>query len=217
MKKNILSYFLLFTVCNVFSQGNYTIKFESYYIKSDSTLLSGGEDFIVAIKDTQSFTYYPFPKSKLKIVYPLGSELWPKSTYFNLTSKLIIVPYGFFGEPKTHVLIVHEYPDIKWTITNEKKLILRDTCIKAIGALNGHEVIAYYNPTLPSGFGHHLYLGLPGTILETYTPDNRIQSVAVSIENNSPEIVEPNFAKRVTEAEYRKRRDKNPAKKLTWQ
>jgi GLPGLI family protein len=198
------------------AQGNYTIRYKTYSIQFDSLKLSGGLDMILAIKDSQSYTYYPEPKRKPEIKYPLGSALIYKSTYLNISKKLIIDPYGYAGEPKTYALIVYDYPDNKWEITKERKVILGDTCIKAIGNVRGNKTIAYFSPKLPAGFGFHLYIGLPGTILETIMVDKGIQTIAVSIDKTSPEIIEPTYAKRVTEEEYWERRKKNPAKKITW-
>ena len=114
-------------------------------------------------------------------------------------------------------MLVSEFPDCQWKITNEKKVILEDTCITAIGKVWDKEIIAWYSPRLPAGFGIHHYVGLPGTILEIYTPHNKIQTTAINIDETSPEIVEPNFSKRVSVKTYWQKRNSTGDPRVYWE
>lgn len=203
MKTLLSLLFCLITVSAIHAQGNYTIRFESYYVQYDSVLQKWGGNYMLVIKDSQSFCYGTAFPMKDNVTYPLGSALVPKSTYFNVNKKLLLSGTGYLDKPKTHRIVVWKYPRVKWIITNDTKIILGDTCTKATGIMNDKEVIVYYSTKLPAGFGPAYFVGLPGTVLEYSDPERRLQSTAVSIEYNSPEIVEPNFAKRISEKRFR--------------
>lgn len=210
----LLSILILFLVLNsaINAQRSYTIYFRSYYLERDSQVYSGGADLILAIKDSQSYTYSPTQKPE----FPLGSSYIPKSRYFNVNKKLLIDPYGYKGELKTYALIIFDFPTTKWEITNEKKVILGDTCIKAKGKIQDIDIIAWYSPRLPQGFGIYNYVGLPGTVLETYMVEKKLQTVAIWINETSPDIVEPTYAKRVSEKTYRRKRSNSGNTKIYW-
>jgi len=197
----------------IHAQRSYSIHFKTYYLKSDTSIYNGGVDLILAIKDSQSYTYSPRqPEIKL----PLGSSYIPKSSYFNVNKKLLIEPYGYKGEPKTNALIIYDFPNNKWEITNEKKVILGDTCIKAKGKVHGTDIIAWYSPRLPASFGIYHYVGLPGTVLETYMVERKIQTIAIRIDETAPDIIEPTYAKRVSEKTYRRKRSNSGSPKIYW-
>lgn len=198
MKKIFSFLVLIFSTSILSAQESFTIKYDSYFVKRDTASYSNLLYLCLAIKDSQSFTYYPEIFLSEKIGYPLGSAHCPKSTYFNVNKKLLIDLYGFSKKPKTYKLIVYKYPENKWEITKEKKIILGDTCIQAKGIVRGREIIAYYSPGMPKGFGPYFDVGLPGTVLETYDLSSGLHTVAFSIERSCPDIVEPNFAKRVS-------------------
>jgi len=210
---SIVLLLLLSSVSN--SQGSYTIYYRSVYVKSDTDIRKAGVDLVLAIKDSQSYTYGHLQNYVPPIKYPLGSSYIPKSAYVNINKKLIIHPYGYTGELKTFALVVYDFPDYKWEITKEKKIILDDTCIKAIGKSKDRKVIAWYSPNLPSGFGIYNLGGLPGTILEIYYPENQLQTSAIHIDKGSHDIIEPTYARRVSEKTYVRRRD-NANGKIHW-
>ena len=195
-----------------FAQNSYTILFKTYYVSSDSILVAGGNDMLVAIKDSLSYTYY----APLEVKYPLGSSFMPKSTFVNINSRLIISPYGYLGEPKTYALLVDKFPETKWNITNERKIILGDTCIKAVGILHGVETIVFYSPKLPVGFGFFTTLGLPGTILEAYIPERKQLTTAENIIKSSPDICEPVYSRKVLKETYIKKRTMSLDPKIRW-
>ena len=194
------------------AQRSYTIYYKTYYKESDTQIYNGGVDLILAIKDSQSYTYSPTQP----VEFPLGSTYIPKSRYFNIYRKLLIDPYGYKGEPKTNALIIYDYPNNKWEITNEKKMILGDSCIKANGKASGLDIIAWYSPRLPEGFGLYNYVGLPGTVLEVYMVERKVQTVAVSIDETSPDIIEPTYFRRVSEKTYRRKRSNSGNPKIYW-
>ena len=211
-------FFLIFflAICwnsTIHGQRSYTIYFKSYYLESDTPRYSGGVDLILAIKDSHSYTYSQIER---EIKLPLGASYIPKSTYFNINKKLLISPYGYKGEPKTNALIIYDFPDNNWQITNEKKLILGDTCIKATGKVNGIDIIAWYSPRLPAGFGIHHYVGLPGTVLETYMIDRKHQTIAMRIDETSPDIIEPTYARKVSAKTYLRKRNNSGNPKIYW-
>lgn len=197
------------------AQSGLTIYYKTYQIISDTEIRSAGADLVLAIKDSQSYTYYPGIRNQPEN-FPLGKTFIAKSTYFNVNKKLLIDPYAYPNSPKTEALIVYKYPDNQWKITNEKKVILGDTCIKATGKIRGMEIIAWFSPKFPAGFGIHHYVGLPGTILETYLVERNIQTVAVDIEYSSPDIIEPIYFRRVSEKTYLKKRNASGNPKVNW-
>lgn len=207
---------LLLAICwnsTIHGQRSYTIYFKSYFLEADTPRYSGGVDLILAIKDSQSYTY---SAAETKLKFPLGSSHIAKSRYFNINKKLLISPYGYKGEPKTNALIVYDYPDTKWEITNEKKVILGDTCTRANGKVNGINMIVWYSPRLPHGFGIYDYVGLPGTVLEAYMIDRKHQTVAIRIEETSPDIIEPTYARRVSGKTYWRKRNNSGNPKIYW-
>lgn len=210
--------FLIFVVLKItvsHAQGSYSIHYRPLLIKSDTESVKAGVDIVLAIKDSQSYTYYPGVNQFPPIKYPLGSSLLVKSTYMNINKKLILGPFGYYDEPKSHAIIIYEFPDNKWVITNEKKVILGDTCIKATGKVKGIETIAWFSPRLPAGFGIGFCVGLPGTVLESFWPERNMQFIALNIDEKSPDIAEPNYARRVSEKTYVRRRD-NANGKIHW-
>ena len=197
------------------AQNSFTIHFKSYLVR-DSTLISAGSDFVLAIKDSLSYNYYPSHNKNDTVSFPLGSSFIPKSTFVNVNRKLIISPYGYKGEPKTYALLISYFPEGVWKITNEHKIILGDTCIKAIGKLNGREIIAWYSPKLPAGFGIYSTVGLPGTILELISPETNLVTTAVSIIESSPDICEPAYYGKVLNETYIKKRTMSLDPKVKW-
>lgn len=214
--KLLFSLFIILSINALVAQNGYTIYYKTVYVKSDSDLYKGGEDLILAIKDSQSYTYYPTINKKYPVKYPLGSNYIPKTTYCNINKKILLSPIAYPKEPRTEALILYNFPDNEWKITNETKIILDDTCVKAVGKIWDREIIAWYSPRLPAGFGIHHYVGLPGTILETFTPEGKIMTIAVKIENTSPEIIEPTYYRRVPGETYRKKRENGGNPKIYW-
>lgn len=216
--KYLISVFVFFVLQSErpFAQNSYTILFKTYKLLPDSTLFGAGSDMFLSIKDSLSYTYYPSYNHKDTVTYPLGSSLIPKSAFVNVNCRLVIFPYGYKDEPKTYALLIGEFPSEKWKITDERKVILGDTCIKATSKLNGQETIAYYSPKLPAGFGIYSTVGLPGTILEIYTPERNLLTRAESIIESSPEIIEPVFARKVLFKTYLERRRITGSPKIKW-
>jgi GLPGLI family protein len=192
-----------------------TIYYKTYEVIADTEFINAGADLVLAIKDSQSYTYIP-EIYRQSDIFPLGKTFIAKSTYFNVNKKLLIDPYAYENSPRTEALIVYKHPDNQWKITNEKKVILGDTCIKATGKVRGIETIAWFSPKLPAGFGIYHYVGLPGTILETWMVEKNIQIIAVHIEYTSPDIIEPTYFRRISEKTYFRKRDPQNNPKVYW-
>lgn len=77
---------------------------------------------------------------------------------------------------KKEIIAIDSVPKISWNISEtESKKINNFTCYKATTVFRGSEIVAYYTPEIPIGFGPFKFKGLPGLILEVYNVDTKGQ------------------------------------------
>ena len=159
----------------------------------------------MVIRDSVSFTYYPELLAKWKKL-PLGSSYIPKSAFSNMAACLYIFPTGEVEKRKTHRLVVDSCKKGNWTITGETQEIAGYNCKKAIGVMNGRSITVWFSPDLPAGFAPFFMHDLPGTVLE-YWYENAVSfTTAVAIKSEAEPIVEPGYARRISRAEYDRKR-----------
>lgn len=80
--------------------------------------------------------------------------------------------YHYSKEPKAK---------IKWKLEKDTKKIGDFTCSKATCHFRGRDYIAWYNPSIPVPYGPWKFQGLPGLIVEVYTPNQEIYFYAKKI------------------------------------
>lgn len=71
---------------------------------------------------------------------------------------------------------------INWKLENETKKIGSYTCNKAVCQFRGRTYIAWYTNEIPVSFGPWKLQGLPGLILEAYTPNGEVYLYAKKVE-----------------------------------
>jgi GLPGLI family protein len=77
---------------------------------------------------------------------------------------------------KKEIIAIDHLPDIEWRIKEkETKKINNFTSYKATALFRGSEIVAYYTPEIPIGFGPFKFKGLPGLILEVFNVDTNGQ------------------------------------------
>lgn len=76
-----------------------------------------------------------------------------------------------------------DLPDIKWSITNEKRTISTISCRKAVGVVHGRKYEAWFAPSLVYTDGPWKLHGLPGLILEAYDQKRQVQFLFDGIED----------------------------------
>lgn len=95
------------------------------------------------------------------------------------------------------------FPDFKWEITSEEKLINNLKCKKAVGSLRGRPFDAWFTSEIPISIGPWKFNGLPGLIVEAYSQDKRYSFVLRNIKFNQEFNIEiPNVDKNLTIKEY---------------
>ena len=77
--------------------------------------------------------------------------------------------------------------NMRWTLTNDKKIILEKECYSATTNFRGREYVAYYSPTLLYSNGPWKFGGLPGLILEIKSVDNQFLFTASKIDYQNSE------------------------------
>ena len=203
--KPVLILGLLFFFNAVTAQDYYTIRYETRPMQEVSGSKLDFFPMVLVIRDTLGYTYYP-EVTRRKNLFPLGGSYLAKSSYINTASCIYIFPTGQVEKPKTHRLVVDHCTKSEWTISEETRTIAGYTCKKATGKQNGLEYTAWFTSDLPAGFGPFLMHSLPGTVLEYWHEKGMSYTTAVEIKHGALEIVEPNYCKRISRAEYDKKR-----------
>jgi len=104
----------------------------------------------------------------------------------------------FFGSLTRHDVLVEDiYPDLRWTITEEQKVIADYTCVKATVSYRGRDWTAWFTPEIPLSVGPWKLHGLPSLILEAYdtTGECTYKAITVAFKDNS--ILHSDFTKLV--------------------
>lgn len=207
MKSCPLLSLVFFISVTAAAQQRYTIIYETKTALIDTTRnVFSYPGITLAIRDSLSYCYYPEVGARLKISLrkniPLGSISWPKSEFTNVEAGYYLFQTGPYERPKKLRLVENTCKKGLWTFTDESKSIAGYTCKKATGLLNGRNIVAWYAPDLPAGFGPFLSHDLPGTVLQYWYPDGMYITTATIVSKGAFEIVEPNYCKRISRAEY---------------
>ena len=72
-------------------------------------------------------------------------------------------------------------PEFNWILTNETKKIGNFNCNKATCHFRGRDYTAWYTMEIPVPYGPWKFQGLPGLILEVYTPNQEIYFCAKKV------------------------------------
>jgi GLPGLI family protein len=102
------------------------------------------------------------------------------------------------------VLVEDIYPDLRWTITEEQKVISNYTCVKATVSYRGRDWTAWFTPEISLAVGPWKLHGLPGLILEAYDATNECTYKAIDVAFKDNSILHSDFIKLV------KTRNKKP-------
>lgn len=84
-------------------------------------------------------------------------------------------------------------PDIRWKLSDDKKVISGYNCQKAVGDFGGRTFEVWFTPDLPYAFGPWKLGGLPGLILKANDTKNEISFICKEITKNADpeETVKP--------------------------
>lgn len=92
-----------------------------------------------------------------------------------------------------NVLVTDNYPEFKWKITEETKVIGQYQCIKATASYRGRDWEAWFAPEVPLRYGPWKFHGLPGLIMEVYDSANRYTWRADKIEFRKDAVFAKDF------------------------
>ncbi|MFP5437266.1 MAG: GLPGLI family protein [Bacteroidia bacterium] len=95
------------------------------------------------------------------------------------------------------VLVEDIYPNLKWQITQESKIVGSYNCIKATVSYRGRDWTAWFAPEIPLAVGPWKLHGLPGLILEAYDATNECTYKAVNIAFKDNNLLHNDFTKLV--------------------
>jgi len=102
-------------------------------------------------------------------------------------------------------VVIDEWGDISWEISDERKKIDTFMCRKAVGNFRGRSYTAWYAEEIRSSAGPWKLFGLPGLILEATDSENMFRAYAKKIVYpvTNPVVIAPNHnGKKVTIREY---------------
>lgn len=130
-------------------------------IKRDSVLMSGN--------------YQPDPARPIKPV--ITTEIVNDKASSQLVVKEYLFKNYYYAMP---------YPDIRWTITKEKKQVGGYSCTKAEGYYKGRTYHAWFTTDTKLQSGLWRLTGLPGVVLEAYDTRRQVIFEFVKIETTLP-------------------------------
>jgi len=119
----------------------------------------------------------------------------------NLTEKTQMTQYELGGKK---FLVNKTLPTIPWEVLKEKKDIGKYTAQKAIAAIDGSVVTAWYTNAFPISTGPDNLWGLPGLILEVNFEDNSSVIAREVVLNTEIKLRKPRKGKQVTDEEFQK-------------
>ncbi|WP_177761554.1 GLPGLI family protein [Flavobacterium sp. I3-2] len=112
----------------------------------------------------------------------------------NLNNKKIETFDYLYFENKSKIV---DTLNLNWELINEKQIIDKIECYKAIVNFRGRKWIAWYAPSIPYSSGPYKFHGLPGLIIKLYDESNKYNYVVEKIEFLKEEI----FTKKIAEVE----------------
>jgi GLPGLI family protein len=182
------------------AQNNYTISYYTAYLTDDSLKPQRPFDaFKIFVQDTFAYCTYTQEGlgTKLKMPVPLGSGWWAKWDFYNKKSNTSLFQMGRYNKPDQWQLIERVNDTGTWTITGEKKVIMRLECTKATGEIRKKKYTIWFANELKGGYGPFMMTNLPGPILEEINEEDGFRTIAYEILYSSLPIVEPNYCKKI--------------------
>lgn len=200
--RNSFLFLLFFFVAHsLFSQGRYTIRYETGSNLNDSISPREINYYsMLVINDSASYFFSVTDINEKLPKTPYGSKFRGHSVYVD-TKKGISLSQS---EPRNYskLLIQDSLMNDLWILEDEEKIISGYRCKKASRVMNERAVIAYYSTDLPANFGPYEFGGLRGTILELQFAGNASITKAVSIKKEAVDIIEPRKGKRVSKEKF---------------
>ncbi len=197
-----LSFLLFFLALDVtsFAQTNYQIIYQSSRWDNELGKFQPIFKKRLLINDSVSYEYTLYTPDKLKP--PYGKKFFGHTSYKNISSGLFLFQSQPMNNPK--YLIEDTIPKFDWEIFPEQKIILNYKCKKATCTYNGTLYIAWYTEEIPLPHGPNIFGGLPGVILELISTKWQTVEIAIDIQTQHVEIVQPAVSKKVSREKFDK-------------
>lgn len=126
-----------------------------------------------------------------------------KVIYKNTTESKMVEQSNLFGKD---FLVSDSIAQIKWKVSaGEQKVILGYTCMKATFKDSTNNLVVFFTPQLPVGFGPDKYGNLPGVILEVQSA--QVHIMATEVKTDVPTVKMPSKGDKVSRKEFEKIRD----------
>lgn len=120
--------------------------------------------------------------------------------YKNIKESTVLEQTSLFGKD---FLISDSLKSVKWKVSaGEQKVILGYTCMKATFKDSTNNLVVFFTPQLPVGFGPDKYGNLPGVILEVQSAQQHILATDVKLEES--DVIPPSKGDKVTRKEFEK-------------
>ncbi len=94
--------------------------------------------------------------------------------------------------------------DFNWKILPDTKKIGKLECMKATTTYDGKEIVAWFAREIPIFDGPRLFQGLPGLIIELYTPSLNFKVISIKELKGKVELTKPSKGKPVSLQAYKK-------------
>jgi GLPGLI family protein len=122
------------------------------------------------------------------------------AVFTDLADGSMVEQRDIFGRP---FRIRHELDAGAWKLTNEQKVILGYTCMKAVTGPDTLQTIAWFTPQIPVATGPGTYGQLPGLILQVSAGEMTITAKEITMELDDPTLITaPDKGRWVTEEEF---------------
>lgn len=92
-----------------------------------------------------------------------------------------------------YILVKDEYPNLKWDISQEEKVIGKYKCIKATTTYRGKDWLVWFTPEIPLNYGPWKLHGLPGLIVEATDSTNTFSWAVEKIEFRKDPVFDMDF------------------------
>jgi GLPGLI family protein len=103
--------------------------------------------------------------------------------------EIVFRDFVFSNNENTPFIVVDEFPDFSWEITNIKETVNNIKCIKATTSFRGRSYDAWYAVDIPINNGPWKFHGLPGLIIKVVSLDNKIQFAVTSIKQTTEQSI----------------------------
>jgi GLPGLI family protein len=138
----------------------FEMEYKNLYYKNNSNEEDGGIIYSGDISTARDLLNYRISTTK-DTVYSYFERYSPKNGDFHYLKEL--------------------NPKFDWVLINETKKIGDFTCNKATCHFRGRDYVAWYTNEIPVPHGPWKFQGLPGLILEVYTPNQEIYFCAKKV------------------------------------